>query len=171
MFRTDCTCPYVLWIQTAENRFRLRDSHTVSLTFPCHSAIHLFASCLSLPRGILLFPVWPLPLSLAATHGISFDFSSSAYLDVSLRRVPLITLFYSCNDPKLFACGGFPIRRSADRSLIYSSPQLIAVSHVLLRLPMPRHSPYALFRLNFSFMNVSIHALFSQIIFSVVYYC
>ena len=33
--------------------------------------------------------------------------------------------------------------------LIYSSPQLIAVSHVLLRLLMPRHSPYALGRLNF----------------------
>ena len=32
--------------------------------------------------------------------------------------------------------------------LIYSSPQLIAVSHVLLRLPVPRHSPYALVRLN-----------------------
>ena len=25
------------------------------------------------------FPVWPLPLSLAATGGISFDFSSSGY--------------------------------------------------------------------------------------------
>ena len=36
--------------------------------------------------------VWPLPLSLAATNGISFDFSSSAYLDVSLRRVPLLHL-------------------------------------------------------------------------------
>ena len=36
--------------------------------------------------------------------------------------------------------------------LIYSSPQLIAVSHVLLRLLMPRHSPYALLRLNLSFL-------------------
>ena len=33
--------------------------------------------------------------------------------------------------------------------LIYSSPQLFAVSHVLRRLLMPRHSPYALLRLNF----------------------
>ena len=38
-------------------------------------------------------PVWPLSLSLATTHEISFDFSSSPYLDVSLRAVPLITLF------------------------------------------------------------------------------
>ena len=31
--------------------------------------------------------VWPLPLSLAATKGISVDFSSSGYLDVSVPRV------------------------------------------------------------------------------------
>lgn len=31
--------------------------------------------------------VWALPTSLAATMGISFDFSSSAYLDVSVRQV------------------------------------------------------------------------------------
>ena len=37
-------------------------------------------------------PVWPLPLSLATTHRISFDFSSSAYLDVSVRQVPFLYL-------------------------------------------------------------------------------
>ena len=31
--------------------------------------------------------VWPVPVSLATTQGISFDFSSSGYLDVS---VPLV---------------------------------------------------------------------------------
>ena len=36
---------------------------------------------------VLLPSVWPLPISLAATLGISFDFSSSAYLDVSVQRV------------------------------------------------------------------------------------
>ena len=44
---------------------------------------------------------------------------------------------------------GFPIRKSADITLIYSSPQLIAVNRVLHRLLMPRHSPCALVRLNF----------------------
>ena len=32
-------------------------------------------------------PVWALPVSLAATQGISIDFSSSGYLDVSVPRV------------------------------------------------------------------------------------
>ena len=33
--------------------------------------------------------VWALPCSLAATEGISFDYSSSGYLDVSVHRVCL----------------------------------------------------------------------------------
>ena len=57
---------------------------------------------------------------------------------------------------------GCPIRRSTDIMLICSSPWLIAACHVLLRLLMPRHSPYALFRLNLLFG--SLIAWVSQII-------
>ena len=39
--------------------------------------------------------VWPLPRSLATTSGISVDFFSSPYLDVSVQAVPYICLFYS----------------------------------------------------------------------------
>ena len=39
--------------------------------------------------------VWPLPRSLATTGGISFDFSSSPYLDVSVQAVPHVHLFDS----------------------------------------------------------------------------
>ena len=62
------------------------------LTFsvaPSH-ALRL-ASCLSwmsTTPEVLLPPVWPLPLSLATTRGISVDFSSSPYLDVSVQAVP-----------------------------------------------------------------------------------
>ncbi len=44
---------------------------------------------------------------------------------------------------------GCPIRKSSDIALAYSSPRLIAVNHVLLRLPVPRHSPCALCSLTF----------------------
>ena len=40
-------------------------------------------------------PVWPLPRSLATTCGISVDFSSSPYLDVSVQAVPHVHLFDS----------------------------------------------------------------------------
>ena len=38
-------------------------------------------------------PVWALPISLAATLEIEFSFFSSGYLDVSVHRVPLHTLW------------------------------------------------------------------------------
>ena len=41
------------------------------------------------PAAVASAPVWPLPLSLATTRGISFDFSSSGYLDVSVPPVVL----------------------------------------------------------------------------------
>ena len=37
--------------------------------------------------------VWPLSLSLATTQEIDVSFSSPGYLDVSVPRVPLLTLF------------------------------------------------------------------------------
>ena len=37
--------------------------------------------------------VWPIPYSLATTNGISIDFFSSPYLDVSVQAVPLAYLF------------------------------------------------------------------------------
>ena len=44
---------------------------------------------------ILRPPVWPPPLSLATTRGISVDVFSSPYLDVSVQAVPHIRLFDS----------------------------------------------------------------------------
>ena len=43
-------------------------------------------------------PVWALPISLAATLGVSFDFSSSGYCDVSLPRVGFSGPIYSAQD-------------------------------------------------------------------------
>ena len=59
-------------------------------------------------------PVWPLPIPLAATLGISFDFSSSAYLDVSVQRVYLsIPILFSIAYQSI-ALMGSPIRKSTD---------------------------------------------------------
>ncbi len=63
-----------------------RPSHTVQLTIlPCAGPQ---------PRRINP-PVCPLPRSLATTSGISVDFSSSPYLDVSVQAVPCLRLFCS----------------------------------------------------------------------------
>ena len=88
--------------------------------------------------------VWPLPLSLATTHGISFDFSSWSYLDVSVHSVFPTQTMDSFVPDRAFTPAGFPhsdIRGSSD---ICSFPQLFAACRVLLRLMVPRHSPCAL---------------------------
>ena len=66
---------------------RILDSHLLRSAFPHRSARVRFPYAVHTPK-VLLPSVWPLPISLATTFGISFDFSSSAYLDVSVRQVP-----------------------------------------------------------------------------------
>lgn len=56
----------------------------------------------------LLHAVWPLPLSLATTYGISVDFSSSPYLDVSVQAVPHLRLFDSTQVPGVLLQGVSP---------------------------------------------------------------
>ena len=109
----------------------------------------------SITPKVLLPLVYPPALSLAATRAISFDFFSSAYLDVSVRRVPSTYLLIQYAVTMLLIVG-FPHSDTCGSTLICSSPQLFAACRVLLRLPMPRHSPCALSSLNFmSFANRS----------------
>ena len=63
-------------------------SHAILLNLTLHIAVQT-------PKVLLLL-VWPLPRSLATTSGISVDFSSSPYLDVSVQAVPLIHLCIQC---------------------------------------------------------------------------
>ena len=55
---------------------------------------------LSTTPKVFLPPVWPIPRSLAATSGISFDVSSSPYLDVSVQAVPLLYLWIQYRIPE-----------------------------------------------------------------------
>ena len=66
----------------------------MSPAFPDRSAKFVSRDDRPQPRRINP-PVWPLPRSLATTYGISVDFSSSPYLDVSVQAVPHVHLFDS----------------------------------------------------------------------------
>ena len=56
--------------------------------------------------------VWPLPRSLATTYGISFDFSSRSYLDVSVQIVPHVHLFYSMHVTQILSVWVAPFGNS-----------------------------------------------------------
>ena len=96
----------------------------------------------SLPRGART-TVWALPISLAATFGIEFSFSSSGYLDVSVHRVPSCTLCIYVQVLEVSSSGS-PHSEIDGSFRICRSPSLIAAYHVFLRLLVPRHPPYAL---------------------------
>ena len=94
-------------------------SHTLRLSFVVPYAVQT-------PK-VLLPSVWPLPLSLATTQGISVDVFSSPYLDVSVQAVPSVYLWiqYTVTGldsgrvspfgyPRIIACFRLPVafRRS-----------------------------------------------------------
>ena len=62
--------------------------------------------------GGTLDPVCPLPRSLATTSGISVDFSSSPYLDVSVQAVPHVRLFCSTHVDRVLLCRVSPFGNS-----------------------------------------------------------
>ena len=73
-------------------RCRIRGLHPLRLAFPGHSPISASMPVSPAPPynpgQHRCQPVWALPSSLAATGGISFDFSSCRYLDGSLPSSP-----------------------------------------------------------------------------------
>ena len=89
-------------------------SHVLLLTFSIPSAVRT-------PK-VLLLSVWPLPRSLATTSGISVDFFSSPYLDVSVQEVPYSMLFYSQGVDRVLLCRVSP----------FGNPRIIAC----FRLPV-----------------------------------
>ena len=127
-------------------RLRISGFHALRPLFPKGSSrLPLRISRSYYPARALTLTVWAAPRSLAATGGISVDFFSSGYLDVSV--LPVRSTDPMCSG-RSTPCGvGFPIRTSPDQSYIASSPKLFAGLHVLRRLSSPRHPPDALIRL------------------------
>ena len=99
------------------------------------------------------------PRSLATTNGVSVDFLSSGYLDVSVPRVRSYNPMYSghkyLSQPVVGyrsnyneLSGGFPHSDIHGSKPIPGSPWLNAGYHVLHRLLLPRHPPNALLALD-----------------------
>ena len=141
-FHQGSTCLDVLWIPPCRLLLRIRGFHPLWPAFPKPFCWIPQSVVRSEPRDARI-PVWPPPLSLAATYGIDVSFFSSGYLDVSVRRVPLRALWIGARMHGVFPCG-FPHSDIRGSTGICPSPRLFAACHVLLRLPVPRHPPCAL---------------------------
>ena len=118
----------------------------------------LSPSLVSFPKTVLLSLLdqfcGPNPRVLAPWFGLFrvrspllpesfFIFSSSGYLDVSVHRVPLHTLWIGVWILEVCS-SGFPHSDTSGSMDICSSPKLFAAYHVFHRLLVPRHPPCAL---------------------------
>ena len=83
--------------------------------------------------------VWALPLSLAATRGVTVVFLSSDYLDVSVRRVG-----FPHGGMARLQRAGLPHSDTRGSRAARASPRIFAACRVLHRLREPRHPPCAL---------------------------
>ncbi len=109
---------------------------------------------------VLLLLVWPLPRSLATTSGISVDFFSSPYLDVSVSGF-LTQCYFIHKELTEYCSAGFPHSEIHGSLPAFDFPWLIVDRYVLHRLPMPRHPPCALLSLTFSELCVLMFVNFS----------
>ena len=88
MFRQGCTCPALLFVTHTSHPFAYR-----AITFFGQTFQSVLLGC------DVIAVNWAVPRSLAATGGISVDFFSSGYLDVSVPRVRFLHLCIQCKIP------------------------------------------------------------------------
>ena len=129
------------------------------------TAMSVFLSCTGLSPSLVCFPK-TVPLESQnqlrgpnpGVHALRFGlfpfrspllteshvvFSSSGYLDVSVHRVPFLTLWIGVRTTEVCSAR-FPHSDISGSMDICSSPKLFAAYHVLHRLLVPRHPPCAL---------------------------
>ena len=103
------------WSPKIQARFHVsRSTHElrISITFTGLSpSVVSFSKLFKLSK----LSCWPIPFSLATTYGVSIDFFSSGYLDVSVLQVVSLNLCIQFKVPHKVV--GFPIRKFSDQNL------------------------------------------------------
>ena len=125
--------------------FRLQGSHLLWPRFPAGSSSCQFGNS---TYAVLQPPnastwVWAVPISLAATFGISVIYFPPGTEMVHFPGLAHTRLCIQRAVARVHLAG-FPHSEILGSKPACGSPRLIAACHVLLRLLAPRHSPYAL---------------------------
>ena len=128
--------------------FHLLDFHHLWYAVPKHFCYVLIVTCVVLTPSIFLhwFGLFCFRSPLL-TESIVFFLLLWVLRCFSSPRLASHTLCIHVWILELLTLAGSPIRISVTITDICSSSQLFAACHVLLRLLMPRHSPYALISL------------------------
>ena len=125
--------------------FRLQGSHLLWPRFPAGSPNRRIGNS---THAVLQPPivnnwVWAVPISLAATFGISVIYFPPG---TEMVHFPELAHTSLCIQPAVAGVhpAGFPHSEIPGSKPACGSPRLIAACHVLHRLLAPRHPPYAL---------------------------
>ena len=140
--------------------FRIRDFHSLWCDFPDTSPTKFFPYAGPTTPTIQRLSVWALPRSLAATSGISVDYFSSRYLDVSVPWVRSLMPTLLSMEWMMSPSDGFP-----HSEILVSKPAWRLdeayrwLAYVLHRLLLPRYSPYTLNSFKFLLFFCSVRNL------------
>ena len=126
--------------------FRLRGFHPLRPCFPAASAIHLLSFEWSATPKTKVFGLGSFPFARRYLGNRCFFLFLRVLRCFSSPRCLLYAYVFSIGSLPI-TVSRFPYSDICGLSDICSLPQLFAACHVLLRLPVPRHPPYALLRL------------------------
>ena len=175
LFIRDFTCLVLLWILPPLLLFHLQDSHLLWFAFPHNSVRFTSGLCSPLPHSSKLkwfrLFLFRSPL-LQESSFLSFPVGTEMF---QFPTFPSIYYFTYIWINWLFSQFEFPHSDIYGSLDICSLPQLFAAYHVLLRLLVPRHSPYALSSLTYfsqikSYSNGFFGSIVSQLLFILYLY-
>ena len=159
-FRPGSTCPVLLWCLLGRFRFlntgllpslaQLSSCLLLNYSVPCHRS----TTPKSEDFGLASFPFARRYLG----NRVCFLFLRVLRC-FSSPRFLLFTYVFSKGYMRITTCE-FPHSEISGSMDMCSSPELFAACHVLLRLPVPRHSPCALFHLTFRLLFLTRESKF-----------
>ena len=144
-FTPGFTCPVLLWCHLCFFRFRLQDLYLLRFVFP---------NVFSYPNQSLMMVRNPIPKYGLGSSPFARRYSGNRCVFLFLRLLRcfsspgylLMSYGFTHGYIRITICG-FPHSEICGSKAMCASPQLIAACHVLHRLLLPRHPPYALIRL------------------------
>ena len=144
-FTPGFTCPVLLWCHLCFFRFRLQDLYLLRFVFP---------NVFSYPNQSLMMVRNPTPKCGLGSSPFARRYLGNRCFFLFLRLLRcfsspgylLMSYGFTHGYIRITICG-FPHSEICGSKAMCASPQLIAACHVLHRLLLPRHPPYALIRL------------------------
>jgi hypothetical protein len=154
-FKPGFTCPVLLWCHLTNCSFRLRAFYPLRNDFPVSFVYERIAFLMVHNPGTKGTGLASFPFARRYLGNRCFFLFLRVLRCFSSPGYPRCSYEFTAGYLRI-TVGEFPHSEICGLTVICTCPQLIAACHVLLRLLVPRHPPYALLRLTFSVFRLFI---------------